>query len=367
LRRVGQPAVVLGRIDLVRALGRAGIASVVVADSDDPIRHSRFVTRVIARERLWDDESDPSAPPPLFYDSDRALQFVSRNRDRLAQRYRFAIPDGGLLDELLDKGRFLALAERLGLPVPRSAPVAELARGDGGELRFPVVIKASPYRDARWEQAGLSSKVLRVEDRAALGEVLPRLEATGLELIAQELIPGGEDRVESYHVYVDADGGVAGEFTGRKIRTAPREFGMSTALVTTDAPEVVAIGRETVERLGFRGVAKLDFKLGPDGRRHLLEVNPRFTLWTHVGAIAGVNLPAIVYADLAGRPRPPVRTARAGVRWIWPRADAAAAREDGTSFPAWLAWALRAEVKGAFVLSDPAPYVVGRLRRALRR
>jgi D-aspartate ligase len=360
---VTPPAVVLGRIDLVRALGRAGIQSVVVTDDDDPIRYSRFVERVIAPSKLWEGDG---APLPLFYDSDDALQLVSRNRERLARGYRFVLPEEGLVEELLDKARFQALAERIGLPVPRSRPVGGGAGAGEAELRFPVVIKAT-HRDSRWEGAGLTSKVVRVDDAAGLREALARLEPSGLDLIAQELVPGAEDRVESYHVYVDADGEVAAEFTGRKIRTAPHEFGMSTSLETTDDTGVVAIGREVVERLGFRGVAKLDFKRGPDGRLNLLEVNPRFTLWTHVGALAGVNLPAVVHADLTGRPRPPARRARAGVRWIWPRADAAAARADGISFGAWLAWALRAEAKGSFALSDPGPYVVGRLRRALGR
>jgi predicted ATP-grasp superfamily ATP-dependent carboligase len=359
---VRQLAVVLGRIDLVRALGRGGISSVVVADRRDTIRYSRYVTDVIERVDLWD-----RSGLPLFYDSDDALQFVSRNRERLAERYRFVIPDEELVEELLDKGRFQALAERLDLPVPRSRV---LGGGDANgdlDLRFPVVIKASPYRDRRWEEVGLSSKVLRVDDAGALREALRRLESTGLELIAQELVPGPEDRIESYHVYVDSEGEVAAEFSGRKIRTAPREFGMSTALVTTDDPDVIRAGRDAVERLGFRGVAKLDYKRGPDGRLHLLEVNPRFTLWAHVGAVAGVNLPATVHADLTGRERPPAGRARPGVRWIWPRADAAAARDDGISFPAWLVWALRAETNAAFALSDPAPYLVRRLRGLLRR
>jgi D-aspartate ligase len=354
---VSRLAVVLGRIDLVRALGRAGIGSIVVGDPEDPIRRSRFVQDVVGEEALWDWPAE-LAGTPLFYDSDRALQLVSRNRDRLAPSHRFVIPDEGLVEDLLDKGRFQSLAERAGLPVPRSQPI-----GAGAvDLSFPLVIKASPYRDSRWDAAGLSAKVLRVDDAPELRAALARLEGSGIDLIAQELVPGPESRVESHHVYVDDRGEVAGEFTGRKIRTTPREYGISTALETTDAPDVLAAGREVVRRLGFRGVAKLDFKRGPDGRLHLLEVNPRFTLWTLVGALAGVNLPAIVHADLTGRPRPTAGPARAGVRWIWPRADAAAARAEGISFPAWLAWATRAEAKGLFALSDPGPYLAGRLR-----
>ena len=365
-------AVVLGRIDLVRALGRAGIASVVVTDARNPIRHSRHVAGVLdprgrpAVDALLEEASGLAEPRPLFYDSDEAVLLVSRGRERLSDAYRFVLPDAELLEGLLDKRRFLALARELELPAPRACAIAAEDSEAVHELRFPVVIKATPYRAASWDDVG-AGKVIRVDDAQRLREVLARIDGAGISAIAQELVPGPEDRIESYHVYVDERGEVAGEFTGRKIRTAPREFGMSTALVTTDAADVAALGREVVERLGFRGVAKLDFKRDTDGSLHLLEVNPRFTLWTHVGAVAGVNLPAIVHADLTGRPRPPAGRARAGVRWIWPRADAAAAREYGISLPAWLAWALRAETNASFALSDPAPYVVDRLRRALVR
>jgi predicted ATP-grasp superfamily ATP-dependent carboligase len=243
-----------------------------------------------------------------------------------------------------------------------------VAAGDGDpDLRFPVIVKASPYRDRRWEEAAGSAKVLRVDDARGLRELVARLDGSGVELIAQELVPGGEERIESYHVYVDDGGAVAGEFTGRKIRTAPREFGMTTSLETTDARDVTAAGRDAIERIGFRGVAKLDFKRALDGVLHLLEVNPRFTLWTHAGAVAGVNIPAIVHADLTGRPRPPAARARPGVRWIWPSADAAAARASGIPMRRWLPWALRAETNSSFALTDPAPYVLGRLRGAVRR
>ena len=364
----GPDAVVLGRIDLVRALGRARISSVVVAPPSDPIGRSRHVKSTIdpgadAVEALLAHAREEPEPPPLFYDSDVALMLVSRNRDRLGQAYRFVLPETDLADDLLDKGRFQALAERLELPVPRARPLT----GDDLGLRFPVVVKASPYRDRRWEEAGFETKVLLVEDPGGLRDVLARIDGTGLQAIAQEVIPGAEDRIESYHAYVDGGGSVAGEFSGRKIRTTPPEFGMTTSLEITAEADVIAAGREAVERLGFRGVAKLDFKRAPDGRLHLLEVNPRFTLWTNAGAVAGVNLPAIVYADLTGGPRPPAARVRPGVRWIWPRADAAAARASGVSRLSWLVWALRSETNSSFALSDPAPYLARRLRDAVGR
>jgi hypothetical protein len=147
--------------------------------------------------------------------------------------------------------------------------------------------------------------------------------------LVQEFVHGSEARIESYHCYVDQEGRVAGEFTGRKIRTYPMRFGHTTALEITEAADVRRLGRDIVERLGISGVAKLDFKRDMQGQLRLLEINPRFTLWHHPAAIAGVNIPALVYADLTGRPRPAPARLRAGLRWCRPWKDFPAAREGG--------------------------------------
>ena len=136
-----------------------------------------------------------------------------------------------------------------------------------------------------------------------LAALVPRLAAGDVAVALQELVPGPETAIESYHVYVGAQGETVGEFTGRKIRTVPAAYGHSTALQITEAADVAALGRELVRRLGLRGVAKLDFKRAPSGELFLLEINARFNLWHHPGAVAGVNLPALVYGDLVGLPR----------------------------------------------------------------
>jgi predicted ATP-grasp superfamily ATP-dependent carboligase len=168
-------------------------------------------------------------------------------------------------------------------------------------------------------------------------------------------------------VYVDESGSPVAQFTGRKIRTYPTNFGDSTALEITDAPDVAELGNDIVRRLRLRGVAKLDFKRGPDGTLHLLEINPRFTLWHHPGAHAGVNIPQLVFQDLTGRPRPDVQAAKAGVRWckIW--MDHAAARVNGLSWLQWMFWVAGCEAKSALAWDDPAPLIRAGIGRWLAR
>ena len=218
-------------------------------------------------------------------------------------------------------------------------------------------------RGDQWTPIAGGAKALRVESPVALTSLWPRLAAAGITVLLQHLIPGPETCIESYHVYVDEDGETVGEFTGRKIRTWPLSHGDSTALVITDAPDVTAVGREAVRRLGLVGVAKFDFKRAPEGRLYLLEVNPRFTLWHHLGARAGVNIPAQVYADLVGLPRAAIRPARAGARWCKPWDDVRAARAAGISSLRWLLWALSCEATRVVAWDDPMPFIRGVLWR----
>ena len=62
-----------------------------------------------------------SEQPVLFYEQDEHLQFISRHRERLARAFRFVIADATLVEDLLDKGRFAALAKQHGLPVRQAA------------------------------------------------------------------------------------------------------------------------------------------------------------------------------------------------------------------------------------------------------
>jgi D-aspartate ligase len=367
-------ACVMGDIDLLRPLALAGIPCAVVSRPGVPSLYSRY-----AQSRLaWDDYSTnvegllaalisfgqaQPEPPVLFYEEDGQVLLVSRFRERLAQAFRFVIADPTLVEDLLDKARFQVLAERHGLLVPpaRCFDPRTLEPGNIG-LRFPLIIKPLTRLD-RWNDAFGLHKALCVEDLEALRKLWPQLRAVGLELIAQEFIPGAESKIESYHCYADRSGSIVAEFTGRKIRTYPLRFGHTTALEITAADDVRSQGRDVVERLALTGVAKVDFKRDPQGNLRLLEINPRFTLWHHAAAVAGLNIPALVYGDLVGLPRPRAMRAKAGVRWsrIWK--DFPAARAERIPLTAWASWVLGCEAKSTLSWDDPMPFVRSTLHR----
>ncbi len=367
----GALACVIGTMDLVRPLGLAGIRCAVVANAGGATRYSRFTRHVIEwadpwkepevlLERLMTFGRRQPEPPVLYYEGDWDLLLVSRHRDQLREAFRFVVPEAELVEDLVDKARFEALARRLDLSVPPSQHLrpAEMSE-DEHHLDFPVILKPLTRQIETWRPISGGPKAVQVDSLEQLRALWPRLAQADVEVLSQELVPGPETLIESYHAYVDDDGAVVAEFTGRKVRTYPAEYGFSTALEITDQPDVVRLGRDILERLAFRGVVKFDFKRDRQHRLLLLECNPRFNLWHHLGAVAGVNLPALVYQDLVGLSRRSLGTARAGARWCFHAHDARAARAAGIPFYRWLPWALSSDAKSVFALDDPMPMVRG--------
>jgi predicted ATP-grasp superfamily ATP-dependent carboligase len=383
---------------MVRALGRRGIpVAVATAAPGSDVTRSRYCRAVVGIPDVVDDPAgavraivawarrQPQAPV-LFYQGDHDLQALSRHRDEIAPHVRCLLPPADLVEDCVDKLRFAALAARLSLPVPDSRLLhrGSAAREIEAWNCFPCVLK--PAVRTRWSESPLmlragssGQKVLHVRDRAELAALVPLMDGQQTDFVLQAYIAGGEDCIVSYHAYIRPGGETVAEFTGRKLRTAPRRYGLSTYVEITDDPAVKEQGRTAVQRLRLSGVVKMDFKQDErDGRLHLLEVNPRFNLWHHAGSLAGVCLPELVYRDcLAPGSARPARAVRPGVRWLKARDDRRALardREPGDpSLARWLWQAATATVNEDLLWRDPRPalaHLLGtakqRLLRALR-
>ncbi|HEX2974141.1 MAG TPA: hypothetical protein VHP11_17540 [Tepidisphaeraceae bacterium] len=119
----------------------------------------------------------------------------------------------------------------------------------------------------------------------------------------------------------------------------------------------------------YTGPIKLDFKRHPGtGDFYLLEGNTRFTLWNHLGAACGVNLPYIAWLDLLyGQSGLPSVEYLTGVKWLAfgndLRAFARDYRPEGDlSWPRWLLSLRGRKVYNVFSWRDPWPFAVAASR-----
>jgi D-aspartate ligase len=384
------PVVLLGGLDIVRALGLARIP-VVIASSQrrTPSMASRYCIGSIELPPIAERQNVVStlleagralarrhgARIPLFYDNDDRLALVQDYRAALEADFAFLLNTPFLADALLDKAAFQGLAERYALPVPRRIEWDAL-----GEERGPVLAK--PKTRTAWDQSAIRLQLFggagkaRVFASGAEARAHPLAAQLAGELSFQEYVPGGDDAIWSYHGFAAPGGEVLAGFVGRKIRTYPAHTGDSAYVRLARNPQLESAGRDIAARLGLAGVFKMDFKCSAQsGRFYLFEVNTRFNLWHHVGARNGVNLPRIAYEYLTLGKRPAAREASTRYRWLALRYDLPAYREMRArrelTLGQWLlSLAYAPKVYEVFSWRDPLPFLrfwSTRLRAALAR
>jgi len=374
-------AIVVGDLDLAWPLRDMGVGVTLIAPEGDPSRRTRTCRVGPARPDPWHDPDElvrvleeeaarSPATPVLYVEDDGSLLVASRNRERLSRSMHHALALPDLIEALVDKALFSDLAARVGVPIPATLVVQPDEDLRSGAVPYPAIAKPITRPGGEWVTVGAGAKAVMVRDHAELGRVARRATLDGRALIVQEYLPGPESHLESHHAYVCRDGRIAGGFTGRKVRTSPRRFGYSSALVTTSAPEVERLGRMVIEATGLVGFVKTDMKRDAAGALRVLEVNPRPTLWLALGRAAGADLLAAGHADACGLDVPPVGEARPGAHWWNPVLDLRACL-DGGGVRDWWSFGIGAEVRSGMQLRDPAPFISavagaarGRLTRA---
>lgn len=389
------PVVLLGGVSLVRSLGMVGIP-VIVASSNrrEPAFASRYC---VGRCDL-----PPFYPPaaataalialgealmrrfgariPLMYGDDDALELLQGGRDDLQPYFLFLMSDPDVTGALIAKDRFQAFGKMRGLPLPRSltwdGDGPDSLRGARGE------ILTKPKDKLDWHQSELFHSLFGGTGKARVfsssAEILgnPLVERYRQQLCFQEYITGTDRDSWSFHGFADERGELLASFVGRKVRTYPVDTGESAFIELAHDEKLNALGREIIRRCPLRGVFKMDFKRDArDGRWYLLEINARFNLWHYLGAVNGVNLPAVAYQYLVAGERALPSAYETRFRWLSWRLDVGAYRQlcnrNELTLLAWMLSILRSRnVYSTFSWNDPGPWfssLMGRLRRGPRR
>jgi len=386
------PAVLLGGVNLVRALGMAGIPVVVASPyEDEPAFASRYCCARCQLPPLTQGDAAVDAivtigdrlssmygrRVPLVYGSDDYLKLIYAHRERLERYYLLMLNEPEVAQALLTKDGFQAFAAKRGLPVP--APLSWEGTGAGSVAAFegPVVVK--PSNKEGWTDSllrkrafGRAKALVFPSGAEALHE--PVLALFRDQLTCQQYVAGDDTSNWSYHAFADDKGRVIESFVGRKIRTCPPDNGESAYIQLEDNEELRALGARLAACMPLKGIFKMDFKQdAATGCWYLLEVNARFNLWQYLGAANGVNLMRTTYDFLLEGKRPAAPAARRfDTRWLSLELDARAFRalhaEGRLGIARWIASIVFArKVYNVFAWKDPGPWLFFWSRRVGRQ
>lgn len=330
------PAIVLGchkiGLGIIRALGEKNVPVVGVYYNDSDMGYvSKYIS---SRHRAPNPDMDADgfvsflidlasqwAGAVLIPSDDATLIPVSRRKDLLNNYYRVAAPDWEVTRTCIDKRHTYALAERIGVPAPRTAVVNKLeeARDFISVTGFPCLLKPS-VGHIFFEH--FRKKMLFIENIAELEKAFRIIEKLDMKMMLQEFIPGDDTHGVNYNSFFVA-GEPALEFTAAKIRLSPPATGFPRVVVSKHIPDVLAPGRKMLRALKYTGFSCMEFKRDErNGVFKLMEINSRLNLSTSLSVRSYENMPYLTYMhSLCGHLPSSCNTMVEGIYWIDPGKD----------------------------------------------
>ena len=381
------PAVLIG-LDSLQGLQAARILNghgvpviAIAADPQHPACRTNACERVIIADThgpeliaaLHDLGSTLSEDTLLVPCQDKSVRAVSRNRDALSKAFTFVLPPADVVESLMDKDAFHALATDRGLPVPRSLDLVdrEDALRAAEQFDFPCVIKPRA-RTPQWDQ-NTKLKVFKVESPASLLEVFDRCRPWADRLVAQQWIEGGDDCLYSCNCYFDRESRPLATFVARKLRQWPPGAGSSCLGEEIRNDEVLETALSLFGGLAYRGLGYIEMKRDArTGRHYIIEPNVgRPTGRSAIAEAGGVPLLYTMYCDAMGLPLPPERTQRySGAKWVSLRHDLQSAsvywRRGELSLRAWIRSLRGRKAYAVLSWSDRGPFLAD-MRNAVAR
>lgn len=236
----------------------------------------------------------------IFPNSDDAVYVLSKYKNSLEKFYKIPTPEWNVIRQVYIKKNTYQLAEKHGIPIPKTYYPSSIETLVELKLQFPVIIKPS-IRDHLYNQVKI--KAIRINDREELIKTYRWICSIidPSEVLVQEFIPGGPNQLYSFCPFFK-DGKVITSIMARRARQHPMDFGhASTFVELVNVPEIKDIAEEFLNLIGYYGLAEVEFMLDPrDNKYKLIEVNPRIWGWHTLGIAAGIDFPYLLYQDMIG-------------------------------------------------------------------
>ena len=250
---------------------------------------------------------------------DGTIAVLRARRAQFEQRTLLPLGSEAALGIATSKPRTVALAQDLGITVPRSVPVSDIDDLPSAldYLGCPVVIKPTHS----WvERDGIGSR-LHCAVASTLDEAKSALEhvhAAGGQAVLQEWLPGRREAISLFYARK--------RFWARFAQVSYREFPPlgGVSVLCESIPllrEITEPAERLVRAMDLDGCSMVEFRRNRSGRPVLMEVNPRMPGSVALAISAGVNFPQLLYTWATGGSLQEVSGYRIGRRLRWVEAD----------------------------------------------
>jgi predicted ATP-grasp superfamily ATP-dependent carboligase len=344
----------------------------VIDDEHSIARFSRYATHAVLVPSLRDEAVTVQAVLDagerfdlegwvLYPTRDETVAAFAHHRSRLAEIFRVPTPHWDTIKWVWDKRNTYGLANELGIPTPRTWYPRNVENLREISTDPPFTIKPAIKEHFFYST---KAKAWRANNHDELEELFRRAakQIDPAEIMIQDLIPGDGAQQFAYCAFFK-EGRAIGSMVVRRTRQHPAEFGRASTFVeTVDSPQIEEFSVRFLRAINYYGLVELEYKLDPrDGQYKLLDVNGRTWGYHTLGLAAGVDFPALLFADQLGESLQPCR-GRVGVNWIRLVTDIPTGVLEiikrRHSWRKYLSSLKHVDVEAVFSLQDPLPGLV---------
>jgi len=366
-------AVVIGGdhpgLAIARSLGAKGIPVFIIEDQHSISFFSRYVTKVVKVPDLRDEQRTVDSVMEvgkkyglrgwvLFPTRDETVAAFSLHRERLATFFRVTTPPWETVRWAWDKNNTWKLAERLGIPRPRTWNVKSSDELTALYPNLPLAVKPAIKENFFY---ATGAKAWRAETPEQLQDLFKKAASKIKidDIMLQEIIPGDGHQQLSYCAFFK-EGHAHSTLLARRMRQHPREFGRAATYVETiDLPEIEELSERLLRAINYYGIVEVEYKQDSrDGKYKLLDVNARAWGFHGLGQAVGVDFPYLLFLDQFGEQSEHCR-AKAGHGWLRLLTDIPVALSDvfhgHLSLGSYWQSLRRTSVESVFCLRDPLP------------
>ncbi len=288
----------LNGLGAIRSLNVAGFKSIIITDSDkdlSTLSKLPYKIFIVKKNSDWNENVSCILEnlsfdylPPIVACSDRAASFLADNIEKLSLKYNLLIPNQEVTNTLNDKKLEIDKMNSANVPLPKS--LSDISKGLTSNkltgLSFPIIIKPRVFEYCQL----IKAKNLIISNEKEWDDFYKKYQTNLDKLIAQEIIPGGDENLWVCNVTFNKKSKLISAFSFQRLGTMPSHYGVTSIAISKLNQRVIELSEQIGGALGYVGPAMFEFKYDENLDEYLyIETNPRLGMCNWFDTCCGIN------------------------------------------------------------------------------